>query len=179
MVVNHGILGAAAAEELELASWRRTLEVNLTGAFSCAQAAARQMIAQGDGGAIVFTSSTASMVGFEQLLAYGVSKGGIDQMVRQLAVEWGPYQIRVNAINPGYTTHGMREGGERKSDPPEELLRQMTPMGRRGAPEEMVGPALFLASEAASFVTGVCLPRGRWLLREVGSWHASSYHPLR
>ena len=158
VVVNHGILESGPAEELDHETWERVLAVNLTSAFTCAQMAARQMISQGSGGCIIFTSSTASLVGFEHLLAYGVSKGGIDQMVRQLAVEWGPYNIRVNAINPGYTNHEMRGGGRHQSDPPEKDILQATPLRRRGAAEEMVGPVLFLASEAASFVTGVCLP---------------------
>ncbi len=159
MVANHGIALRRPAESLELEAWQRALEVNLTGAFNCAQLAARAMLAAGRGGSIIVTSSTASLVGFEGLLAYGASKGGVDQMVRQMAVEWGPKGIRVNAVNPGYTTHRMR-GSEDRPDRPnlEEEVRQMTPLGRSGAPREFVGPVIFLASEAASFVNGVILP---------------------
>ena len=117
------------------------------------------MIAQGDGGSIVVTSSTGSLVGFQGLTAYGASKGGVDQMVRQLALEWGPHNIRVNAMNPGYTDNPMR-GSESRSvnESLEEEIRAMTPMARRGKVREFVGPVVFLASEAASFVTGVILP---------------------
>ena len=112
------------------------------------------------GGSIIVTSSTASLVAFENLLAYGASKGGVDQMVRQMALEWGRHGIRVNAVNPGYTTHGMRTSAEpREEDEAFEVaIRNRTPLGRRGTPEEFIGPVVFLASEASSFITGVCLP---------------------
>jgi gluconate 5-dehydrogenase len=159
-LVNHGVGGGAPAVDTDPELWQQVIETNLTGAFNVAQLAARRMIDQGRGGAIIFTSSTASLVAFENLLAYGVSKGGVDQMVRQMALEWGTHGIRVNAINPGYTTHGMRRSGEpQASDRAFEAdIEKKTPLGRRGRPEEFIGPAVFLASDAASFVTGVCLP---------------------
>lgn len=158
-VVNHGIGLSEPAEETSAETWLRTIEVNLTGAFYCCQAAGCRMIAQGEGGSIVVTSSTGSLVGFEGLTAYGASKGGVDQMVRQLALEWGPHNIRVNAMNPGYTENPMR-GSKTPglNDPVDEQISAMTPMQRRGAVREFVGPVIFLASEAASFVTGITLP---------------------
>ncbi len=135
------------------------MSANVTGCFNCAQLVARRMIANGRGGSIVLISSTASLVGFPGLLAYGVSKGGVDQMVRQMAVEWGVHGIRVNAINPGYTTHHMRGSEARNDDDAlEARIRDTTPMRRRGTPEEFAGPAVFLASDASSFVTGTVLP---------------------
>lgn len=158
IVVNHGVSQAQPAAEVDEAAWQRIMDVNLKGAFNCAQLAARRMIAQGTGGSIVFVSSTASLVGFPNLLAYGASKGGVDQMMRQMAVEWGPHNIRVNTINPGYTTHNVRGTEARHADPALNAeVKRMTPMGRRGRPEEFVGPAIFLVSDAASFVTGVAL----------------------
>jgi gluconate 5-dehydrogenase len=158
MVVNHGISRAGPAADVGDPEWEETIAVNLTGAFLCAQAAGRQMIAQGRGGSIILVSSTASLVGFHNLAAYGASKGGVDQLCRQLAVEWGPHNIRVNAVNPGYTANNMR-GGDLRHAAPElnEELRRMTPMGRRGTVAEIAGPVVFLASDAASFVSGVCL----------------------
>jgi NAD(P)-dependent dehydrogenase (short-subunit alcohol dehydrogenase family) len=159
MVVNHGLGQVQAAEAVEEGSWERIIAANLTGAFNCAQAAGRRMLAQGRGGSIIFTSSTGSLVGFRGLAAYGASKGGVDQLVRQLAVEWGDRGIRVNAINPGWTTVKMRGARPPEPDPAlEEEIRRMTPMQRRGRPEEFIGPAIFLASEASSFITGVVLP---------------------
>jgi NAD(P)-dependent dehydrogenase (short-subunit alcohol dehydrogenase family) len=159
MLVNHGVGKVQAAEAVDEASWDHVIAGNLTGAFNCAQAAGRQMLAQGRGGSIIFTSSTGSLVGFRGLAAYGASKGGVDQLVRQLAVEWGDRGIRVNAINPGWTTVKMRGARPAEPDPAlEEEIRRMTPMQRRGNAEEFIGPAIFLASDASSFVSGVVLP---------------------
>jgi len=158
-VVNHGIGFAAAAEETTEEQFRRMLEINLTGCFNLAQAAGRQMIKQKKGGSIILISSTGSLVAFNGLAAYGASKGGVDQLCRQLAVEWGPHNIRVNCVNPGYTTHNMRGTETRHAaDELNDEMRRMTPMGRRGTPEEMAWPVVFLASPAASFISGVVLP---------------------
>ncbi len=158
-VVNHGIGFAAPAEETSEEQFRRMVEINLTGCFNMAQAAGRQMIRQGKGGSIILISSTGSLVGFRGLAAYGASKGGVDQLCRQLAVEWGPHGIRVNCVNPGYTTHNMRGTDARHARAEvEEEMRRLTPMGRRGTPEEIAAPVVFLASPAASFISGVVLP---------------------
>lgn len=159
-VVNHGIGDSAAAEATSEDMFRRMVEINLTGCFNVAQAAGRQMIRQKRGGSIVLVSSTGSLVGFAGLAAYGASKGGVDQLCRQLAVEWGPHNIRVNCVNPGYTTHRMRGSDARGDDEAavEEEMRRMTPMQRRGTPEEMAWPVVFLASPAAAFISGVVLP---------------------
>src|SRR5262249_14023788 len=155
-VVNHGIGFSTPAEETTEEQFRRMLEINLTGCFNLAQAAGRQMIKQKKGGSIVLISSTGSLVGFRGLAAYGASKGGVDQLCRQFAVEWGPHNIRVNCVNPGYTTHNMRGTDARHAaDELNDEMRRMTPMGRRGTPEEMAWPVVFLASPAASFVSGV------------------------
>jgi NAD(P)-dependent dehydrogenase (short-subunit alcohol dehydrogenase family) len=158
MVVNHGVARHEPALEVTDAAWQETLAGNLTGAFLCAQAAGRQMVAQGNGGSIILISSTASLVGFNKLASYGASKGGVDQLCRQLAVEWGPHDIRVNAVNPGYTLSNMAGTEARHKDAAlNEEVRRMTPLGRRGTVEEIAGPVVFLASDAASFVSGVCL----------------------
>ena len=163
MLVNHGGGAYQMAEEVDDASWDRVIAQNLTSGFYCCQIAALRMIAQQSGGSIIVTSSTASSVGFKGLLSYGAAKGGVDQMVRQMALEWGRFGIRVNAINPGYTTHRHRSGYDPDSAAEAEV-RHWTPLGRSGRPEEMAGPAVFLASEASSFVTGVCLAvDGGWL----------------
>jgi NAD(P)-dependent dehydrogenase (short-subunit alcohol dehydrogenase family) len=156
MVANHGIGGAGPAEETSEEDFQRILAGNLTSVFMCCQEAARQMIAQGRGGSIVAVSSTGSLVAFDGLVAFGASKGGLDQMVRQMALEWGRHRIRVNALNPGYTTHQRRPIPPR-DDPAEVRIAELTPLGRRGRPEEMAGPAIFLASDASSFVTGTTL----------------------
>jgi len=158
IVVSHGVNQHGPAIAIEDSEWRETLAINLTGVFLCAQAAGRQMIAQSHGGSIFLISSTASTVGFDKLAAYGSSKGGVDQLCRQLAVEWGPHNIRVNAVNPGYTVNKMAGAavGQVDLDSDEEIKR-MTPLGRRANIAEIAGPVVFLASAAASFISGVCL----------------------
>ena len=158
MVINHGVIAVNTPEATTSEQWRHTVDVNLTSCFYCAQAAGTQMIKQGQGGSIVITSSNGSLVSFDGLSAYGASKGGVDQLCRQLAAEWGQYKIRVNTVNPGYTENPM--GGrpqEKISEPFEKEIRQRTPLGRRGKVEEFIGPVLFLGSDASSFVTGHAL----------------------
>jgi NAD(P)-dependent dehydrogenase (short-subunit alcohol dehydrogenase family) len=165
LVCNHGIGLQKPAEATTPAEWTEMLRVNLTGYFFAAQAAARPMLAQGKG-AIVMNSSNGSFIGFPGLTAYGASKGGVDQLVRQLAVEWGERGIRVNAINPGWTENLMahRKPGAVEAEKEAEI-RRMTPLRRRGRAEELVGPVIFLASDASSFITGVCLPvDGGWFV---------------
>ncbi len=136
---------------------------NLHGAFMCAQAAAKRFIAQGGGGAIVFTSSNASVAAFEHLTPYCAAKGGIDALVRGLAGELGAHGIRVNAINPGYTNHQMNPASEEIVAEGQADIIARTPLRRIGDVEEMVGPSVFLASDAASYVTGVnLLVDGGW-----------------
>ena len=164
MVVDHGIGYAEKAEEITDAELDRMLAINLRGAIVCAQEAGKRMIAQGRGGSIILVSSTSSWLGFEGLTSYAAAKAGVDGAARNLALEWGPHNIRVNTINPGYMTHHMRSADARHDYPEEmEIIRLRTPMRRKGRPEELVGPVVFLASDASSFVTGHTMPvDGGW-----------------
>lgn len=166
MVVNHGIGRSRRAEEIEAQEWDEMIGINLSSAFSCAQLAGRTMIAQGRGGSIIFTGSTSSLAVFEGLTSYGAAKAGLDHTARHLAVEWGRHNIRVNAVAPGYMTTHMR-GREGSYEDPEHLARvlALTPLRRKGEPRELVGPVVFLASDAASYVTGHVIPvDGGWCL---------------
>jgi len=163
MVVNHGLGPAKDLLDVTDEDLDTVIGTNLNSAYVCAQLAGRQMIAQGQdesgrGGAIVITSSSASRVACWGYSYYGASKGGVDQLVRQLAQEWAPHGIRVNAINPGYTDNEMAGTGD-VHDTPEvaQFIDRFIPFGRRGRAEEMGGPVVFLASDAASYVTGHCL----------------------
>ncbi len=159
MLVNHGIGHACPAEDLTEKEWRRMMDINLTGCFNCAQAVGQRMIQQDHGGSIILVSSNASIVAYKGLTSYAVSKAGVDQLCRQLALEWGKYNIRVNTINPGYMTHAMRGSEDRYHTPDlDQMIAEVTPLPRRGAPEELVGPAIFLASDASSFITGHIMP---------------------
>ena len=126
-----------------------------------AQAAARRMIAAGGGGSIVNVSSISGATALGRgNLAFGVSKAGVDQMTRELAVEWAIHRIRVNSILPcQFLNDGLR--GVIADPAKTRIVERMIggiPMGRMGRAEEIVGPILFLASPAAAMVTGVNLP---------------------
>lgn len=158
LVSNAGICIPRAALETGEDDWRQTLDTNLTGCFNMALAAGQYMIDAHRPGAIVVTSSNASTIAFSRLAAYGAAKGGVDQLVRNLAFEWGPSGIRVNGIAPGWTEHNMRDNESLIEDPAAiGQINQRTPLRRFGRVEEIAGPAIFLASPAASFVTGVIL----------------------
>src|SRR4051794_7475346 len=143
------------SEHLDPQVWRRVLDVNLTGAFLCARAAADRMLQQGSG-SIVNMSSVHGSVGFPRLSAYSASRGGIELLPRPLALEWAPAGVRVNAVAPGYLETSMTEG-LRNNERWAEALRQKIPMGRFGLPREVVGAIVFLASDAASYITGSVL----------------------
>jgi NAD(P)-dependent dehydrogenase (short-subunit alcohol dehydrogenase family) len=134
------------------------LGVDLSGVLNASQAAARQMLAQGGGGSIVNISSIASTVGIPGLGSYSAAKGGVNQLTRVMAVELAPQSIRVNAIAPGYLENIMEDAAAEHANPEmERRIQARTPLGRRARLEELVGPVVFLASDAASYVTGAVL----------------------
>lgn len=135
-------------------AWRQILDVNLTGAFLLTRAAAPLMLE--GGGAVVMVASVLGTVASPRLAGYGASKGGLVQLTRTLAREWADRGVRVNAVCPGYVETEMTEpllANQRLRD---EVLAA-TPLGRVATVDEVVGPALFLASDAASYVTGAAL----------------------
>lgn len=113
------------------------------------------MIEQG-AGSIINMSSVHGQVGLPRLAAYSASKGGVEQLTRTLALEWAPAGVRVNAVAPGYLETPMTEG-LRSHEQWSKRLRERIPMGRFGQPREVVGAVAFLASDAASYVTGSVL----------------------
>jgi len=161
-------------EAFPLDIWESVLRTNLTGYFLFARAAGKRMIAQGHGGSIVNVSSIAGTSSLGRgNLAYGASKSGVNQLTRELAVEWAHHGIRVNAIQPcQFLNEGWRSS---LADPSRSALVERVlsgiPMGRMGEPSEIVGPVLFLVSDAASMVTGVLLPvdGGNLALNPTGS----------
>ena len=163
LVCNAGVNITKPAIDFSAAEFDTVISGNLKAYFLTAQAAARQFIKQGKGGAIVMNSSNASVAAFDQLTPYCAAKGGIDMLVRSLAAEWGPHGIRVNAFNPGYTSHSMTEKGQAYLAEATKHIIARTPLRRMAEMKEMVGPAVFLASDAASFVTGtILLADGGW-----------------
>ena len=148
-------------EAVELRAWEEVLRIDLTAKLLTSQAAARRMIAAGRGGSIVNMSSIAgSTVLGRDTLAYGTAMAGVIQMTRELAVAWAPHAIRVNAIQ---ACQFVNPGLQAMIDDPAQAatvarIVSGIPLGRMGRSEEMVGPLVFLASDAASMVTGVTLP---------------------
>jgi NAD(P)-dependent dehydrogenase (short-subunit alcohol dehydrogenase family) len=140
------------------AGWAEVLRVDLSGVLHASQAAARQMLAQGDGGSIINISSIASTIGIPGLGSYSAAKGGVNQLTRVMAVELASQGIRVNAIAPGYLENIMQGAGAEHANPEtERRIQARTPLGRRAKLRELVGPVVFLASGAASYVTGAVL----------------------
>jgi NAD(P)-dependent dehydrogenase (short-subunit alcohol dehydrogenase family) len=158
LVNNAGVATVGPPEEVSLADWQHVIDVNLTGVFLCAQAAARAMIAGGRGGSIVNIASILGAGASEPAAAtaYAASKGGVVNLTRDLAVHWAPHGIRVTAIGPAYfpseMTGDLLEMPEFRGE-----IERRTPLGRVGKAEELKGPVVFLASDAASYVTGEIL----------------------
>lgn len=162
LINSAGISQHDPAELTPVETWDRVLDVNLRGTFLCCQAAARVMLKQNRGVILNFSSIAGSVGMGRGANAYCASKGGVDALTKQLALEWATRGIRVNAIAPcQFLTPGLEEVMRDPQFNPETLMKTWTtniPLGRVGQPDEIVGPALFLVSDASSMVTGVILP---------------------
>lgn len=143
------------AEDVSEAEWDEVIAVNLKGTFLCAQAAGRVMIPQ-KSGRIINISSVGGRVALQNLAVYCAAKGGVEQLTRVLAAEWARYSILVNAIAPGYVETDLTSGLRENPKLQEGIIRQ-TPLGRLAKVEEIAGAAIYLASDAASYVTGQTL----------------------
>lgn len=150
------------AETMTEAEFDDVIAVNLKGVFLCCQAAGRVMIPQ-TSGRIINIASIGGEVALPRLIAYCAAKGAVDQITRVLAVEWAQYGILVNAIAPGYVETDLTKGLSENTTRRDRLIKQI-PLGRLAKPEEIVGAAIYLASDAASYVTGQMLyVDGGWL----------------
>ena len=156
MICNAGIDKIKPAEAYESDEWDRILDVNLKGAYFCAKAAAQAMLSAGKG-SIILTSSIAGSSGIPGLTPYAASKGGIDQLVRTMGVEWATRGVRVNAVAPGYINNFMDGVDSTSVSPYQQRAMARTPMGRRGEIAEFGGAYIFLASDATSYMTGTVL----------------------
>ncbi|KIK56884.1 hypothetical protein GYMLUDRAFT_61730 [Collybiopsis luxurians FD-317 M1] len=151
-----GVVGCTHAIEMEASDWRRVLDVNVTGSWFCAQAIAKQMIAQQTGGSILFTASISGHhVNFPQpQVAYNTSKAAVLQLTRSLAAEWSSYGIRVNSISPGYMDTILNEGDGLAAA--RAIWADRNPLGRMGDVEELSGAIILLSSKRAGrYMTGI------------------------
>jgi len=167
LVNNAGQPRVAPSESLSEADYRYTLDLNMNGCFVLTQEIVHGMLAAGSG-AVIHVSSMNGTVPFPERLAYCVSKAGLNMMTKVMAIEWASRGVRVNAIAPGYvqtefitmlTARGILDAAK---------LARRTPMGRIGTPEEIGEVAVFLASPAASFITGE-------ILTVDGGWSSYGY----
>ena len=158
LVNNAGISWGEPIDTMPVEKWRQVFETNATGCFLMSRAAGREMQWSGRGGSIINIASVAGIIGLDadvlDAVGYSASKGAIVMLTRDLAVKWAPSGIRVNAIAPGFfdtrLSHALLEKTQAK-------IEKTTPMGRIGKPGELGGVVVFLASAAASYVTGQIL----------------------
>lgn len=161
LVNNAGIYPFVPYDKMTEADWDKVIDINLKGTFLATQAATKVMP---EGGRIVNISSIASVVGFAGLAHYCASKGGVNAMIRALAVELAPRKITVNAVAPGaIQTPGASQGMN------DDVIKQTIaaiPLSRMGQPEDIAGAVLYLVSDLASYVTGqTIIVDGGWTLR--------------
>lgn len=153
-----GIGGRSPAHAYPMELWDRVMEVNPGGTFLCAQAVGRVMLSQGGGGSIVIVSSVGGVVGKPGSVAYQVGKAMEIQLAKSLGVEWAQEGVRVNALAPGLFLTDAIEA-ELKVEPTlNDVFMKNLPQKRAGDVREFVGAALFLASDASTYVTGAVLP---------------------
>ena len=158
LVNNSGVTWGGTPEDYPLEGWEKVMDTNMTGAFLFSQMAGRVMIRQKSGN-IINIASVMGVVGLESdvadAIAYSASKGALITFTKDLASKWAKYNIRVNAIAPGWfptdMTHWVLEHQGKK-------ILSLVPMGRYGDPEELKGAVVYLASEASRYVTGIVLP---------------------
>ncbi len=156
LVNNAGVAGGGRPEDIPMDVWHRVLHTNLTAMFEACQVAHPRLKASG-GGKIINIGSEYSLFGSARALPYSASKGGVVQLTKSLAASWAGDNIQVNAIVPGWITTDMTEGVKSNQAFYDQIIAR-TPARRFGQPEDMAGAAVFLASAASNFVTGVVLP---------------------
>ena len=168
MVNNAGVEEKMPFLETPFEVYERVVAVNLTGAWLGCQEAARQMVSQGDGGRIINISSVHEDRPMPTNSPYCAAKGGLRMLMRTIAVELAPHSITINNVAPGAIETPINENLEDNPEQMQELLSEI-PLGRIGQPEEVAELALYLASDAASYVTGGTFVIDGGMMRQAGS----------
>ncbi|MGF1473742.1 MAG: SDR family NAD(P)-dependent oxidoreductase [Rubrobacteraceae bacterium] len=151
---NAGIYLIKPLAETTLDEWNNLMAINVTGVFLGMKHVATGMAERG-GGSIINLSSVAGLIGVPGHALYGASKGAVRIMTKDVAMEYAPYQVRVNSLHPGYINTGMAEyGAEVAGTTVEDLGRELYPLGRVGEPEDVANTVLFLASDESKYTTG-------------------------
>lgn len=153
LVNNAGIIKRIPAVDMTAAEYRQVIDIDLVGPFIVAKAVAPGMIAK-KAGKIINVCSMMSELGRETVSAYAAAKGGLKMLTKNLAVEWGVFNIQVNGLGPGYISTPQTAPLRTPGHPFNEYVISKTPAGRWGVPDDLKGPAVFLASGASDFVNG-------------------------
>lgn len=157
LIANAGIVHNAPSAEVDPADWRRVIDVNLSGVFNTLRAFGPGMVARGSGACVCTSSICGEVTVWPQpQAAYNAAKAGVNLLVKSMAVEWARSGVRVNAVAPGYTATELTLAGRSKPDW-FNVWMDRTPMGRLGEPREIADAVMFLASPAASYITGTVL----------------------
>ena len=157
LVNNAGATVRKLPHALSLGEFRQVMDVNLTSTFLCSRAA-HALMKEGGGGKIINIGSMLSLLGAPYAAAYGASKGGVVQFTRSIATAWAPDNIQANAVLPGWIDTELTQGARQQVPGLYEKVLARTPVGRWGAPADLAGIAVFLASSASDFVTGTAIP---------------------
>lgn len=160
-----GIQHREPSERFSLEAWQQVIDVNLSAPFYLSQEIGRRQLVRGKAGSHIFVGSLGSTLGLPQVVAYTASKSGVMGIVRTLSLEWAARGIRVNAIGPGYVQTELTQAVFDDPDRRAALLARI-PLGRFSTPEDLAGAAVYLASDASSYLTGQ-------LLMVDGGWTAA------
>jgi gluconate 5-dehydrogenase len=155
LVNNAGIIKRIPLLDMEVDDFEQVLKIDVTGPFIMSKRVVKSLVSRKSGGKIINMCSMMSEVGRHSVGAYAAAKGGLKMLTKNMATEWAKYNVQVNGIGPGYfataQTAPIREGGH----PFNELIMTRTPANRWGDPDELQGTAIYLASKASDFVTGI------------------------
>lgn len=167
LINNAGIIKRQPLKDMDIGDYRRVIDVNLVGPFIMSQKVGEHMIKRKEG-KIINICSMMTELGRDTVGAYAAAKGGLKMLTKNLATEWARYNIQVNGIGPGYFATSQTEPIRKEGHPLHEFIKTRTPAGKWGAPSDLAGAAVFLASKASDFVNGHILYVDGGILATIG-----------